>query len=481
MTRFSVIVPMRSVEAFADECLWSARRQEGADFEVVVVDDASPDASGEIADRHARADGRVVVLHLGRSGGVGPARNAGIAVARGEYLVFLDGDDSFAGSGVLAGLDADLVAAGEPDVLVFGYRERRPCGVTRTQQVARGPEQTGVPVSDRAAVRIPGSAVPPTPTCGVESGVVSGPTAPDLGAEPRLVPAPPTPGLGTESGVASAPPTPASAAEPRLVPAAPTRAPGAESGVVSAPPTPASAAEPGLVPAPPTPAPGAGSGLVPAAPPPSGAEPGLVRALSTPGPDADAGFVPAAPPPGAESGWASANPPPASAATPGSAPTNPPLPTPTPPVSVTERPALLRASWVCWNKAYRRDFVTAAALRFPPGYYEDFAWSITALLAAERIAVSQRIGVDYRRCRPASISRGRSPRHLDVFDQFDRVLAALDTHPHHDVPQVREVLAAGAGSFLRSRTERLRVVPDELVGEFRRRAADLTARIRAEI
>ena len=58
MTRFSVIVPMRSTEAFADECLWSVRHQTGADVEVIAVDDDSPDECGSIADRHARADDR---------------------------------------------------------------------------------------------------------------------------------------------------------------------------------------------------------------------------------------------------------------------------------------------------------------------------------------------------------------------------------------------------------------------------------------
>ena len=292
MTRFSVIVPIRSAEAFVDECLWSVRHQAGADLEVVAVDDDSPDACGAIVDRHARQDGRVTALHLTRSHGVGPARNAGIARARGEYLVFLDADDTYPGADVLAGLEADLVATGDPDVLLFDYEEWRPCGLRRRIS------------ADRVAA-------------------VDGPR----------------------------------------------------------------------------------------------------------------------------------------------------------PVSAAERPGVLRASWVCWNKAYRREFIAAAGLRFPPGYYEDFAWSIPALLAAGRVAVSGRVGVHYRRCRPTSIGRGVSPRHLEVFDQFERILAFLAAHPEHDSAQVRDVLATGARTFLRSRSERLRVIPPELLDEFRRKSAEVTARL----
>jgi glycosyltransferase involved in cell wall biosynthesis len=216
MTRFSVIVPMRSTEAFADECLWSVRRQIGVDLEVIAVDDDSPDECGAIADRHARADDRVTVVHLARSHGVGPARNAGITRASGEYVVFLDADDAFFDHGVLADLDAVLAATDDPDVLLFDYEEWRPCGLRRHMGLDR--------------------------------------VVPFDGA--RLI-------------------------------------------------------------------------------------------------------------------------------------------------TTAERPDVLRASWVCWNKVYRREFITACGLRFPSGYYEDFAWSIPALLAAERIAVSGRSG-----CATASAGPG---------------------------------------------------------------------------
>ena len=146
-------------------------------------------------------------------------------------------------------------------------------------------------------------------------------------------------------------------------------------------------------------------------------------------------------------------------------------------VAAAEHPGVLRASWVCWNKAYRREFVAAAGLRFPTGYYEDFAWSIPVLLAARRVAVSERVGVRYRKCRAGSTSRGVSPRHFEVFDQFERILDFLAAHPEHDSEEVRDVLAASARTFLRSRTERLSVIPPELLDEYRRRSDEVVTRI----
>ncbi len=119
MTRFSLIVPVRSAESFVDECLWSMRRQVRADVEIIAIDDESTDASGAIIDWHAQQDDRVSAIHLTRRHGVGLARNEGIARARGEYLLFLDADDTYRSDDVLAGLDADLAATGEPDILVF--------------------------------------------------------------------------------------------------------------------------------------------------------------------------------------------------------------------------------------------------------------------------------------------------------------------------------------------------------------------------
>ncbi|MEV8507255.1 bifunctional glycosyltransferase family 2 protein/CDP-glycerol:glycerophosphate glycerophosphotransferase [Actinoplanes sp. NPDC051475] len=88
----SVIVPAHDVEAYLGECLASLAGQTYPAIEVVVVNDGSQDATGAIADDWARKDSRFRVLHQSE-GGPGQARNAGIAIARGTFLAFADGDD----------------------------------------------------------------------------------------------------------------------------------------------------------------------------------------------------------------------------------------------------------------------------------------------------------------------------------------------------------------------------------------------------
>jgi CDP-glycerol glycerophosphotransferase len=90
--RLSVIVPVYNVEAYLDACLASLSRQGVEDFEAIVVDDGSPDASMAIAERYAERDRRFRLLRQD-NGGLGRARNAGVAEARGEFLAFLDSDD----------------------------------------------------------------------------------------------------------------------------------------------------------------------------------------------------------------------------------------------------------------------------------------------------------------------------------------------------------------------------------------------------
>jgi glycosyltransferase involved in cell wall biosynthesis len=87
-----VIVPAYDVASYLPACLDSLLAQTLSDFEVVVVDDGSPDESGAIADGYAARDQRVRVLHIDNRG-LGGARNEGIRHARGEYLGFCDADD----------------------------------------------------------------------------------------------------------------------------------------------------------------------------------------------------------------------------------------------------------------------------------------------------------------------------------------------------------------------------------------------------
>ncbi|MYR88482.1 glycosyltransferase, partial [Streptomyces sp. SID685] len=94
MPRFSVIVPCYQVQAYLRECLDSVLAQSYGDLEVIAVDDRSPDDCGAILDEYAARDPRVKVLHLPENMGLGRARNAGLPHATGDYLFFLDSDDT---------------------------------------------------------------------------------------------------------------------------------------------------------------------------------------------------------------------------------------------------------------------------------------------------------------------------------------------------------------------------------------------------
>ncbi len=93
--------------------------QPGPRIEVIAVDDASPDGSAAILDDRAAADPRLRVVHLAVNGGQGPARNAGLDLASGEYVWFVDGDDRLA-DGALAAIGARL-AHSRPDVLLIDW------------------------------------------------------------------------------------------------------------------------------------------------------------------------------------------------------------------------------------------------------------------------------------------------------------------------------------------------------------------------
>ncbi|TVL89113.1 bifunctional glycosyltransferase family 2 protein/CDP-glycerol:glycerophosphate glycerophosphotransferase [Streptomyces sp. SAJ15] len=249
MPRFSVIVPAYKVQAYLHDCLRSVLTQDHTDLELIAVDDASPDACGAIIDELAAQDPRVRPVHLPENTGLGPARNAGLRQATGDYLLFLDGDDTLA-PGALRAIDERLRATAAPEVLLFDYARVYWTGVTvrnvRAGLLAqRGPAGTDVPEVFRLA----------------------------------------------------------------------------------------------------------------------------------------------------------------------------------------DRPELLRLLMVAWNKAYRRDFIQREGFTFPPGIYEDTPWTYPVLLCARSVATLDRVCVHYRQRRRGSILRTTSHAHFDVFDQYDRVFAFVDSRP----------------------------------------------------
>ncbi|MGY0024413.1 bifunctional glycosyltransferase/CDP-glycerol:glycerophosphate glycerophosphotransferase [Streptomyces sp. YJ-C3] len=120
MSRFSVVVPAYRVQGYLRECLDSVLGQSHTDWQLIVVDDASPDASGAIAAEYAQRDPRVRVVTRPAREGVGAARTAGVDAATGDYLLFLDADDALL-PGALAAIDTALTAADDPDVLLYDH------------------------------------------------------------------------------------------------------------------------------------------------------------------------------------------------------------------------------------------------------------------------------------------------------------------------------------------------------------------------
>ena len=90
--KFSIVIPIYNVEKYIRECLDSIVIQLKEDIEIILVDDGSTDGTETICDDFLKKDERIRVVHK-ENGGLSDARNAGIDVATGEYLVFVDGDD----------------------------------------------------------------------------------------------------------------------------------------------------------------------------------------------------------------------------------------------------------------------------------------------------------------------------------------------------------------------------------------------------
>jgi len=88
----SVVVPMYKVEEYIDKCITSILNQTFKFIEIIIVDDGSPDKCGQIAEAYANEDPRIKVIHK-ENGGLSSARNVGLGVAIGDYILFIDSDD----------------------------------------------------------------------------------------------------------------------------------------------------------------------------------------------------------------------------------------------------------------------------------------------------------------------------------------------------------------------------------------------------
>ena len=133
-TLISVIVPIYKVEPYIRRCVESIIAQTHKCIEIILVDDGSPDNCGAICDEYACLDNRIIVIHK-KNGGLSSARNVALDIAKGEYLMFVDGDDwvepNFCATALKLALDNDV------QVVSFGYnkvyydKDYKPTGIVQ--------------------------------------------------------------------------------------------------------------------------------------------------------------------------------------------------------------------------------------------------------------------------------------------------------------------------------------------------------------
>ncbi len=117
---FSIIVPVYKVEHYLHQCVDSILTQTYQNFELILVDDGSPDNCGKICDEYAAADARIKVVHK-PNGGVTSARKTGAEHATGEYVCWVDGDD-YIGSNLLQTMH-DIIEEYKPDMVAYGFKK----------------------------------------------------------------------------------------------------------------------------------------------------------------------------------------------------------------------------------------------------------------------------------------------------------------------------------------------------------------------
>lgn len=118
MPLFSIIVPVYNVEKYLNKCVQSVLDQSFCDFELILVDDGSPDGCPALCDRWAKKDARIKVIHK-QNGGLINARKSGLEAAAGEYIGFVDGDDWIEPH--VYGLFADMIKKYSPDMVLSDF------------------------------------------------------------------------------------------------------------------------------------------------------------------------------------------------------------------------------------------------------------------------------------------------------------------------------------------------------------------------
>lgn len=145
MIKISVIIPVYKVEQYLDDCIQSVFSQTYNNLEIILVDDGSPDNCPQMCDAYALQDKRVRVIHK-ENGGLSDARNVGLLVAEGEYVIFLDSDDYWQDNDFIASLVEELDRQPDVDMILFGRKDfyessaRYTTGVTVDVEKVNGKE-----------------------------------------------------------------------------------------------------------------------------------------------------------------------------------------------------------------------------------------------------------------------------------------------------------------------------------------------------
>lgn len=117
---FSIIVPIYKVEQYIERCVQSILCQSYNNFELILIDDGSPDNCGAICRKYASIDKRIRLIHQ-KNKGISGARNTGLSLAEGEYLYFIDSDDWIEKNTL--NILAKEIKTNYSDVIIFGYTE----------------------------------------------------------------------------------------------------------------------------------------------------------------------------------------------------------------------------------------------------------------------------------------------------------------------------------------------------------------------
>ncbi len=127
MEKISIIIPIYKAEKYLKTCLDSVINQTYDDLEIILVNDGSPDDSGKICEEYSKIDNRIIVCHK-ENGGVSSARNKGLELASGEYIIFVDADDYLdkrTVSEVIKNKDKDT------DLLIYGVNKFDELGLVK--------------------------------------------------------------------------------------------------------------------------------------------------------------------------------------------------------------------------------------------------------------------------------------------------------------------------------------------------------------